>query len=255
MFDIQTDNTHLSTVNIGDATFRVGSRVRLLPRAGGDIFDVALQNKSAVIESIERDFEDNIHLAVVLDDDPGKDIGMMRHVGHRFFFRPDEVALLPEKRILIAGIGNIFLGDDGFGVAVAQQLLQREITDNICVRDFGIRGFDLAMKLAENYDVVILVDAMARGGNPGDVYWLDLDLHELENHTEITTHELTPLRALALGTAFGAIYQQVFIVGCEPLNLDEGMGLSEPIWQAIPEAISLIDSLANKICRQQKSLT
>lgn len=252
MFDIQTNNSQLTTVNAGDKTFCVGARVRLLPKAGGDIFDVVLQNKTAIIESIEQDFEGNIHFAVVLDDDPGKDIGMMHQIGHRFYFRPDEVELLAAPKILIACIGNIFLGDDGFGVAVAEQLLQRENPTNIYIKDFGIRGFDLGMTLAENYDCVILVDAMPRGGKAGDVYLLEPDLQELAANTQMVAHELTPMRALAMGKSFGAKYEQVFIVGCEPLNLDEQLGLSEVVQNSIPTAISLIDSLVEKICTQQK---
>lgn len=250
MFDFQTTNVRLSTVNIGDTTFRVGSRVRLLPRAGGDIFDVALLNKNAIIESIEQDFEDNIHFAVVLDDDPGRDIGLHHHIGHRFYFRPDEVALLNEIKILIAGIGNIFLGDDGFGVEVIRQLWQRENPAQMVVQEFGIRGFDLGMALAENHDAVILVDALSRGGMPGDIFLLEPDWRELDENTPMDAHELTPLHALAMGKRLGAKYKQVFVVGCEPLSLAEQIGLSEVVQRSIPTAISMIDALAQKLCTE-----
>ena len=73
---------------------KTGDRVLLKPRKGGDIFDIALANQIAIIESIEQDYESKIHLAVVLEDDPGRDLGMMRQPGHRFFFAPEEVCLL-----------------------------------------------------------------------------------------------------------------------------------------------------------------
>ncbi len=76
---------------VGGAGFRAGDRVRLRPRRGGDILDIALAGKVAVIEAVERDYEDRVHLAVVLEDDPGRDLGMMRQPGHRFFFTPEEV--------------------------------------------------------------------------------------------------------------------------------------------------------------------
>jgi hypothetical protein len=115
-----------------------GARVRLCPRRrGGDAMDLLPAGKTAVIEAIEQDYDGGIHLALVFDEDPGRDLGLIRQPGHRFFYAPDEVELLaapsveaaggdPRSRpstesasILIAGIGNIFLGDDGFGVEVA----------------------------------------------------------------------------------------------------------------------------------------
>jgi hypothetical protein len=85
------DQAQLESVLIDGTAVKVGDRVKLRPRSGGDIFDLALQGKIAVVESIEQDYEDRIHLAVVLDDDPGRDLGMMRQPGHRFFFLPEEV--------------------------------------------------------------------------------------------------------------------------------------------------------------------
>ncbi len=81
----------LETANVGGIELKTGDRVLLKPRKGGDIFDMALANQVAIIESIEQDYESKIHLAVVLEDDPGRDLGMMRQPGHRFFFAPEEV--------------------------------------------------------------------------------------------------------------------------------------------------------------------
>ncbi|MGH9839783.1 MAG: hypothetical protein ACREEM_13460 [Blastocatellia bacterium] len=85
------DKTPLDDVSVRGVALKKGDRVLLQPRAGGDIFDLALAGKTATIEDIEQDYENNIHLAVVLDDDPGKDLGMLRQPGHRFFFSLEEV--------------------------------------------------------------------------------------------------------------------------------------------------------------------
>lgn len=88
---MEFDETSIESVRLGDAVVRVGGRVKLHPRRAADILDMALDGKVAIVEAIERDFEDNIHLAVVLEDDPGRDLGMMRQPGHRFFFSANEV--------------------------------------------------------------------------------------------------------------------------------------------------------------------
>ncbi|MEA2175721.1 MAG: hypothetical protein QOD00_3313 [Blastocatellia bacterium] len=85
------EKTALDGVQVRGVELKTGARVRLRPRAGGDIFDLALAGQVAIIESIEQDYEDKVHLAVVLEDDPGRDLGMLRQPGHRFFFSPEEV--------------------------------------------------------------------------------------------------------------------------------------------------------------------
>ncbi len=92
------DKAPLDYVNVRGVALKKGDRILLRPRAGGDVFDLALAGKAATIEDIEQDYENNIHLAVVLDDDPGKDLGRLRQPGHRFFFSPEEVEpLLPKE--------------------------------------------------------------------------------------------------------------------------------------------------------------
>ncbi len=175
-------------LRISGIEVRPGSRVKLRPRSGGDVMDIALAGKTAVIESIEQDYEGKIHLCVVVDEDPGRDIGLMRQPGHRFFFTPEEVEPVPDVQnsgevklptILVAGIGNIFLGDDAFGVEVARRLSSRELPENVRVTDFGIRGYDLAYALLDGYDTTILVDACPRGEPAGTLYVIEPDLSHL----------------------------------------------------------------------------
>jgi hypothetical protein len=145
------DKTSLDRIVISEKEVRSGDRVRLFPHKGGDVLDIALHGQIATIESIEQDYEGKLHVCVVVDDDPGRDIGMMRQPGHRFFFAPSELeAVGPDewktrpqpalKKILVACIGNIFQGDDGFGVEVAARLARRTFPEGVRVTDFGIRG-------------------------------------------------------------------------------------------------------------------
>jgi hypothetical protein len=97
-FQLLEDKTLLDSICVLGVDLKLGDRVRLWPKVGGDIFDLALKGKVAVIESIEQDYESRIHLAVVLDDDPGKDMGMLRQPGHRFFFSPEEVEPVSAQR-------------------------------------------------------------------------------------------------------------------------------------------------------------
>ena len=252
-------------LRISDIQVRPGSRVRLRPRAGGDVMDIALGDKTAVIESIEQDYEGKVHICVVVDDDPGRDIGLMRQPGHRFFFSPEEVEPVPQDvddktsqggkpQILVAGIGNIFLGDDGFGVEVVRRLSGRDLPHNVRVTDFGIRGYDLAYALLDGYDTTILVDACPRGEPAGTLYVIEPDLPDLggpeQQQSAVEAHGMNPLNVLRLATSMGGPLKRVLLVGCEPgtLGPEEGqMGLSEPIEAVVDDAVKLVESLIAKI--------
>ena len=236
---------------------RRGSRVRLRPRAGGDIFDVALDGRTAVVDQIDADLEGTLHLAVTIDDDPGSDLGAARQPGHRFFFSLEEVEPLGEPppapaalRVLVAGIGNVFLGDDGFGVAVADQLGRGRPRPGVDITDFGIRGMDLAYALAD-YDVAILVDAIPRGGAPGTVYVLEVD--ELPEGGGVEAHGMDPVRVLGLAGELGNVPERVLVVGCEPKTVmseeDEEVvvELSEPVRAAIQEAARQVEELLDDL--------
>ncbi|MGO8795288.1 MAG: hydrogenase maturation protease [Candidatus Sulfotelmatobacter sp.] len=181
------EKTLVDHLEISGVEVRPGSRVRLRPRKGGDIMDIALAGQIAVIECIEQYYEGKDHVCVVLENDPGKDLGLLRQPGHRFFFDAEEVEPLSEEesrqiasvrkpRILIAGIGNIFLGDDAFGVEVVRRIADLNLPECVRVTDFGIRGFDLAYALQDAYDTTILIDACPHGEAPGTLYVIEPDL-------------------------------------------------------------------------------
>jgi hydrogenase maturation protease len=158
-------------------------------------------------------------------------------------------------RILIAGIGNIFLGDDAFGVEVAQRLLRRPLPDEVRVVDFGIRGLDLTYALLDGYETVILVDAVPRGGTPGALYVLEPARGEASNSVpaSIATHGMDPVQVLRLAETMGANVQRLLLVGCEPMPAadyeDMQPGLSDPVRAAVAEAVPLLESLIARLLR------
>ena len=255
--------TPLETLYIGGSEVKAGDRVRLRPGKRADIFDMALAGKTAVIESIEQDYEGKFHICVVADDDPGRDIGMMRQPGHRFFFFPEEVEpLTPEEAaaaqkpknpaILVAGIGNIFLGDDGFGVEVATRLAEKQFPEGVRVIDFGIRGLDLAYALMDEPETTILIDACPRDAAPGTLYVMepDLSVFDASGNAAVDAHAMNPLSVLRMAKSMGAPLKRILLLGCEPETLgpEEGlMGLSEPVEQAVGEAVKLTESLVARI--------
>jgi len=97
-WDPEADRRRLECIHIGPCEIRQGDRVRLRPRGRADILDLALAGKTATVEAIEQDFDNRVYLAVLVDDDPGKDLGALRQPGHRFFFQPEEVeAIAPSE--------------------------------------------------------------------------------------------------------------------------------------------------------------
>ncbi len=164
-----------------------------------------------------------------------------------------------DARILVAGIGNIFLGDDAFGVEVAQRLARRPLPDGVRVVDFGIRGIDLAYALLDDYDAVILVDAAPRGGPPGTLYLVEPDCRQFAEGADagvlVETHALDPVKVLRLAASLGAQVKRLLLVGCEPAMPPEEemqMGLSDPVRAAAEEAIGLIESLAVELLEGTK---
>ena len=254
-------------VAAGASKVRVGDRVRLRPRKGGDVMDLALAGQGAIIESIEQDYEGKLHVCVVLDNDPGRDLGMLRQPGHRFFFDVDEVEPLPLEearlrpataaaRVLVAGIGNIFLGDDGFGVEVIRRIAARELPEGVKVTDFGIRGFDLAFALQDGYETTILVDAYPHGQAPGTVSLVEPDLSNLDSHPQsmVDAHAMNPINVLRMATAMNGKLGKVLLVGCEPQTFgpEEGqLGLSECVEASVNGAVEMVVSVVDKSLKKR----
>jgi hydrogenase maturation protease len=162
--------------------------------------------------------------------------------------------------ILIAGVGNIFLGDDAFGVEVAQRLLRRPWPDGVRVVDFGIRGFDLAYALMADDlaagGTAILIDALPCGEAPGTLSIVEADLDALGEFDTpkavVDTHGMHPVRVLRLVQTLGGTPPRVLVLGCEPSNLDPDMeggqiGLSPPVGAAVDTAIEMLEALVGKL--------
>jgi hydrogenase maturation protease len=153
--------------------------------------------------------------------------------------------------VLVAGIGNIFHGDDAFGVAVAQKILAEELELKAKVVDFGIRGIDLVFALMDGYDFVVLVDAVSRGGAPGTIYVIEPDLAGLdrpEGPSTMDGHSLDPWQVLRQAAQLGARFGKIVVVGCEPASIEaeEGhIGLTAAVEAAIDPAISHIRELVS----------
>lgn len=262
------DKSRVDAVSVGTQKVRIGDRVRLRPRKGGDVMDLALAGQAAIIESIEQDYEGKIHVCVVLEDDPGRDLGMLRQPGHRFFFDAEEVEPLPQTeshsrpkaksaRILVAGIGNIFLGDDGFGVEVIRRLAARELPEGVKVADFGIRGFDLAFALQDGYETTILVDAYPHGQTPGTVSLVEPDLNDLDAEAQaiVDAHAMNPIHVLRMAKSMNGSLGKILLIGCEPQTFgpEEGqLGLSNSVEAAVNGAVDMVISAVHKALREDE---
>lgn len=147
-------------------------------------------------------------------------------------------------RILIAGLGNIFDSDDGFGVAVVRRLAGETWPDGVELSDYGIRGVHLAYQLLEGYDLVIIVDAVSRNEAPGTLYVIEhaRDAARVIRSDEPTldTHDLTPDAVLALVPELGGTLGRVVVIGCEPRSLAPGMELSPAVAGNVEKAAELV---------------
>ncbi|MCY7380809.1 MAG: hydrogenase maturation protease [Gemmatimonadaceae bacterium] len=152
-------------------------------------------------------------------------------------------------RTLIAGFGNVLRGDDGFGVAVLRRLGERGVaSDSVELLDVGTGGIRMAQELITPYDRLIIIDAATRGEAPGTVYSLIVDgvqpTHEIDMHTTV------PSRALEVAQAFGPLPAEVYLVGCEPLSVDElTTELSPVVAGAIDEAVRRVEALLRLMAR------
>jgi hydrogenase maturation protease len=152
------------------------------------------------------------------------------------------------RRMLIAGVGNIFFGDDGFGVEVARRLAAEPVPEWVRVADFGIRGLHLAYELADGgYETTVLVDATPRGGTAGTVYLIEPDLASAgASDPAPDPHGMSVETVFSAMASLGGTPGRVLIVGCEPVETGEKMGLSAPVARAVDRAVELVRELIER---------
>ncbi|MGH9076732.1 MAG: hydrogenase maturation protease [Acidimicrobiales bacterium] len=261
-FDPWADTVEVLGVAVGK-----GSRVRLRPQRRSDAQDLFVDGRAATVAGVFHDVSGDVYLAVAVDD-PDADLHQWH--GRYLYFHPDEVQLLDEPSglhlpapadpadpgapapasVLVAGVGNIFFGDDGFGVEVARHLLAGSLPAGAKVEDFGIRGVHLAYELLGGYQTLVLVDAVSRGDPPGTVSVIEHDAAGDGGGTlaAVDAHGMDPLAVLAMAADLGAGVGRVLVVACETADVTEGIGLSAPVAEAVPRAAAaVVDLLATLI--------
>jgi len=155
-------------------------------------------------------------------------------------------------RVLVAGVGNIFLTDDGFGSEVVRRMAGEQLPAGVEMVDFGIRGVHLAYQLLDGYDVLVVVDAAPRGHEPGTVSLLEVDPADVADSARavsdgeaplVDAHGLEPAAILSMLGSLGGTVARVVVVACEPASVEEGIGLTEPVQAAVPRAIEMVREL------------
>jgi hydrogenase maturation protease len=156
------------------------------------------------------------------------------------------------SRTLVAGVGNIFLTDDGFGCEVVRALADRPMPDSVRVKDFGVSGVHLAYELLDCYDLLLIVDAAPRGREPGTVSLLEVNLDEADSGVEsvsggemplLDVHGMEPAAILSMLSSLGGRVDRVLLVACEPESVEEGIGLSDVVAGAVPAAVALVEQV------------
>ena len=146
-------------------------------------------------------------------------------------------------RILVAGVGNIFLGDDGFGSAVIRNAEIAQDDPRVRVIDYGIRGMHLAYDLLEEWDALVLVDAIPSRGNPGALHVFQVDHESASPATGVDAHSMDPEAVFASLRALGGSPPYTVVVGCEASCVEEGIGLTEPVAKAVPRAAQAVEEI------------
>lgn len=165
------------------------------------------------------------------------------------------------RRVLVAGIGNIFQGDDAFGVSVIHKLSLIGLPECVRLMDIGIRSIDLGFALMDGYELTILVDATARGGEPGTVYTIEIRPEDIpdgeDEESVVNSHGLDPVRVLTLAKNMGAQFRRILLIGCEPLVLDHDesgyIGLSPVVEASVETAAETIRELVCQVGQEKKS--
>jgi hydrogenase maturation protease len=159
-------------------------------------------------------------------------------------------------RVLIAGLGNIFLGDDGFGVEVVRLLKGELLPEGVRVADYGIRSLHLAYEMTgTSYDLTLLIDASPRGGKPGSLYVIEPVLDAVPSAAVPDAHSVSPDGVFASIRALGGEPGRVLVLGCEPQSVEEGMGLSPVVARAARQAVGLVRELVERECERKPNVS
>lgn len=163
------------------------------------------------------------------------------------------------NQILVAGIGNVFHGDDAFGVEVAKALMQQDWPEAVQIGEFGTRSYDLAYAMMDDYEAVVLVDAVGRDASPGTLFLIDPDLSALDelDGEIVNAHSMNPVRVLHLVQRLGGDLDEMslYLVGCQPAVLESEngqLGLSPPVKAAVPTAVDRVRSLVQDLLRKDR---
>jgi hydrogenase maturation protease len=149
-------------------------------------------------------------------------------------------------RVLVAGVGNLFLADDGFGPEVARRLLADGGVEGARIVDYGIRGMHLAYELLDGYDVLIIIDTVPPRTSAGTLTLLEVTADDL-GEGDFDAHGMDPTAVLARLGDLGGRLPRTFVIGCEPASIDEGIGLTGPVSAAIPGAVQLVRNLVGEL--------
>ncbi len=147
-------------------------------------------------------------------------------------------------RVLVAGVGNLFLTDDGFGPEAARQLARRRLPDHVRVTDYGIRGMHLAFDLLDGWDRLILLDLLPSRGRPGTVHVVEIDPNTVGGAAP-DPHGMAPHSVLAAVGSLGGRLPPTVLVGCEPADVGEGLGLTPVVAAAVQPAVEAVLELLN----------
>lgn len=157
------------------------------------------------------------------------------------------------KKILVAGIGNIFHGDDAFGCEVVRRADPNTLGNDVEVVDFGIRGYDLACAMTSGYETIILIDAVSRGGDPGTLYLIEPSVEAPrepgEDAIAVDPHGLNPVAVIRLAQSLGGVKGKLYLIGCEPEILEPESGemeLSEKVRASVPDALRMLEGLVEE---------
>lgn len=159
-------------------------------------------------------------------------------------------------RVLVAGIGNVFFGDDGFGSEVASRLVEHRFPESVRVQDFGIRGVHLAYELLDGCDALVLVDAVPMGESPGTVALIEAEVPApgdvVESETPLDAHTMNPDVVLQTLAKLGGYVEHVVVVGCEPERIEPSMGLSPAVEAAVDPTVDRVAALVHDLCRSRE---